>query len=260
MGHQKAALEILTQLFTPQSIVQTPVGRIMLVWYLRFDLYVASMGTFEPSLPRHWIETLGEHCQAKMYGDPTNLDWVYGKAENQLQLLSRDICSLVARRKTGEFTEQAFQAEHGKMTIRLREWRNALHPAAVDPAGFASSQPGTPVGRPELFDRGPYAAPAHHGSPFTTALICGWHSMVLVHLCQVAGDSLAEASAVLDDTARNAEAICHIIESVKHWVARPNGLLIMLHPALTLAGLFLPKTPRYHTWLRQQFAWVESCG
>lgn len=236
---------------------------MVLVWYLRFDLYVASMGTFEPGLPRHWMETLGEQCQAQMYADPNNLDWMYGKAEIQLQLVFRDMCSLAARRKTGEFTEEAFQAEHRKMTTRLREWRITLHPALIDPTGLVttpSSQPGTPVGQQEPFSYFSDAIPARHEPPFTTALICGWHSMNLVHLCQVTGHSLAEASAVLDDTAQNAEAICQSIESVKHWTAKPKGLLIVLHPPLSLAALFLPKTVRYHTWLRQQFAWVESSG
>lgn len=262
MGHQKAAFEILTQLFTPQSIVQTSVGRTILVWYLRFDLYVASMGTFEPSLPRHWIETLLEQCQAQLYADPRSLEWIYERAENQLRLMTRDMCSLIARRKSGEFAEDTFQTEHKKMTIRLREWRDTLHPALTNPARLAPSiNSMTKTSQRKLFNSilGPvpiYEAPLS----FTTALICEWHSVTLVHLCQVTGDSGAGASAVLGDISRNAGAVCQIIDAAKNWPNRPHGLLTMLHPALGMAGLFLPRTVAIHKWLREQFAWLESCG
>lgn len=263
MGHQKAALEILTQLFTPQSIVQTPMGCILLVWYMRFDLFVASMGAFEPSLPRHWIETLKEQCQAQLYIDPRNLDWIYERTENQLRLISRDMCSLVARRKSGEFTEDTFQAEHRKITLRLREWRDNLHPALTNPALLVPvPNSGTHAAQPKLFNSilGPvpiYDQPLS----FTTALICEWHSVAVVHLCQVSGDgSEAAAATVLGDTSQNAGAVCQIIEAAKNWPATPEGLLTMLHPALEMAGLFLPRSLRHHKWLREQFAWVESYG
>lgn len=262
MGHQKAALEILTQLFTPQFIVQTPMSRTVLVWYLRFDLCVASMGTFEPSLPRHWIETLLEQCQGQLYADPRNLEWIYERAEGQLRLMTRDMCSLLARRKTGEFTEDIFQTEHRKMTIRLREWRDTLHPALTNPARLVTtSDPGAQATQLKLFNSisGPipiYDPPVS----FTTALICEWHSVTVVHLCQVTGDSAAAASAILGDISRNSGAVCQIIEAAKYWPTRPKGLLTMLHPSLGLASLFLPRSLRIHKWLREQFAWVESCG
>ncbi|KAG7150256.1 hypothetical protein HYQ46_013261 [Verticillium longisporum] len=35
MGHQRAACDIITRLFTPQTAVQTPLGRMVLTWYSR---------------------------------------------------------------------------------------------------------------------------------------------------------------------------------------------------------------------------------
>lgn len=257
MGHQKAALEILTQLFTPQSIVQTSMGRTVLVWYMRYDIFVASMGSSEPGLPRHWTETLEKHCEAQLSTDPQNLEWVYERTENLLRIISRDMCSLVARRKTGEFSEDTFQAEHKKLSIRLRKWRDNLHPVLINPACLATA----PIGQIKLFKYFSDYVPVYEPPLcFTTALICEWHSVSLMHLCQVTGDGLAEASTILGDMAQNSEAICEIIEVAQHCSTIPEGLLTMLHPSLSMAAIFLPRSLQHHAWLRKQFVLVESSG
>ncbi|KAH6614596.1 hypothetical protein B0J18DRAFT_447030 [Chaetomium sp. MPI-SDFR-AT-0129] len=57
MGHQKAAFEVLNQLFTPKTIMQIPAGRVALMWYTRFDVVVGIMGSFKTSLSPDWYTT-----------------------------------------------------------------------------------------------------------------------------------------------------------------------------------------------------------
>lgn len=65
MGHQKAAFEVLTQLFTAQSVMQTPAGRVALMWYSRFDVFIGLMGSFEPSLSREWFSAPVEYYESR---------------------------------------------------------------------------------------------------------------------------------------------------------------------------------------------------
>lgn len=178
-----------------------------------------------------------------------------------------DSCFLIGRRKANELTEAEFRAEHQSHTTRLREWRDTLHPALMDPANLVVRSPATSSSQgnnSELFSYFPTNQVPLYVEPFcfTTAMICEWHSVVLMHLCQAAGDSLAEAAAIaqLGDMSLHAVAVCQIIEAAGSWPMVPKGLLMMLHPVVGLASVFLPRSARHHMWLRKQFAWLESCG
>lgn len=266
MGHQKAAFEILTQLFTAQTILQTSTSRLILAWYMRLDLLVASLALVKPRLPRHWVEANASYCQARAAAEPDSVEWMCEVTEAQLCLISFDMCELVGRRKAGEVSEPEFGAAHQQITASLRAWRDTLHPALTDAAYLVVAA--APNNNSELFSY--FVAPAQpvplYREPlsFTTAILCWWHSMVLMHLCQAtqaaAGAVQADAVAQLGDTAQHAAAVCEIIEAAARWPLRSNGLLMMLHPALGMAALFLPRSTRHHRWLREQFAWLESCG
>lgn len=262
MGHQKAAFEILTQLYNPQSILQTTTGRLILAWYVRFDLLVASLGILRPSLPRHWVEAKDNYCQMRAFEEADNIQWIFEKTESQLGLISVDMCLLVGSRKAGELTEDEFRIEQQQVARRLLEWRESLHPLLTDPAHLVqTSAPASPDSQSKLFSYFTNHVPLYDGPLcFTTALICEWHSMVLMHLCQATEDITVKESSILGDTAQHAMAICEIIEAAGRWPTVPRDLLTMLHPTLVMAAMFLPRSTRLHMWLKEQFAGLESCG
>ncbi|KAF3767367.1 hypothetical protein M406DRAFT_252114 [Cryphonectria parasitica EP155] len=259
MGHQKAALAIFKNLFQADTIPQTPVGRILLVWYLRFDIFVASMGSIEPSLPRQWEENLSAQCQAQLSIDPQNLEWLCENAESHLRLLSMDMCCITSRRKTGELTEEEFGVEHSRLSLRLKSWREHLDPMLTDPS--RRFKPLTQSDQTRLFHYFPDGAPLYEGPlAHTTVLLTEWHSMILMHMTQISNDLLANASAILGDMAQHAEAICQIIEAAEQWTTIPSGLLTMLHPSLAIAAMYLMKSPRRYAWLREKLSYLEHCG
>ncbi|ROW09442.1 hypothetical protein VMCG_02203 [Cytospora schulzeri] len=258
MGHQRAALQILTQLFTPGTMAQTSMNRTILAWYTRFDILVSSMGGFETSLPRVWYSTLDEHCLEQLASDPDDLDCQYEASENQLRLISVDLCSLVAKRARGELRDDVFVAEHMKVANRLQEWKANMEPALTDPARLVPSTSGA-------IDRYSNAYPDQvpiYDAPLstTTLLICEWHSMVMMYMYQVMGDTQEPVAAGLGDLTQHAQAICQVFEAAEQWSSVPKGLLVMLHPCLAIASLFLPRTPAHNTWLRHKFAFLERSG
>lgn len=257
MGHQKAALEIICQLFTPQTIVQTPMGRIILTWYSRFDQLVSCMGILEPSLPRSWIGALDAQCRAQLLTEPDDPTWLSEATENWLRLISYDMCLLNSRKRSGQITEKIFQAEHRKISVMLREWRDNLSPRLADASRLAE----VPKVEHQLFHYFKTLLPIYEESwSFMTLYMTEWHAVVLAHLCRVSGDSLAEATSILGSQAENAEAICQIIEGAEGWSLSPKGMLAMLHPAVSMAAMCLTMNSRRHAWLRETFAWLESSG
>lgn len=258
MGHQKAALEILSQLFTPQSIVETSLNRIILSWYIRFDILVGLMGGFVTSLPREWFVAFDGHCRARLASEPENLDWLYEKAENRLRLICHDICLLVARRARDNMEGASATAEHETVAQQLREWRETLEPALTDPSrriilpSNLSDEP---------FNASQQTAPLYD-SPLssTTLLLCEWHATVMMHLYQASQGSQGQILSDLGSLSQHAEAISHIFSASEQWASAPKGLLIMLHPCITIASMFLPPSPPSNIWLRKKFALLESSG
>lgn len=258
MGHQRAALQILTQLFTSQSMAQTSMNRTILAWYTRFDLLVSSMGGFETGLSRDWYITLDRHCREQLAGDPENLDWHYEASENQLRLISVDLCSLVAKRARGELREDVYVVEHVKLANRLQEWKANLEPALTDPARLV---PSTSDALDRYFNAYPTQVPIYDAPlSTTTLLICEWHSMVMMYVYQVMGDTQDADAAGLGDLSQHAQAICQVFEAAEQWSSVPKGLLLMLHPCLAMAAWFLPLTSAHNIWLRQKFALLEQSG
>ncbi|KAI3399705.1 hypothetical protein diail_6054 [Diaporthe ilicicola] len=258
MGHQKAALEILSQLFTPQSIVETSLSRTILSWYIRFDILVGLMGGFVTSLPRDWFVTFDEHCRTRLAGDPDNMDWLYERAENRLRLICHDICLLVARRARENLTGPSVTAEHENVARQLREWRETLEPALSDPSRLVALPAYSSDEHSGTLSRAPplYEPPLSS----TTLLLCEWHATVMMHLYQESQEGRGQIAQGLGSLSQHAEAISQIFNAGEQWAAGPKGLLIMLHPCITIASMFLPPRPGSNVWLRKKFALLESSG
>lgn len=258
MGHQKAALEILSQLFTPQSIVETSLNRTILSWYIRFDILVGLMGGFVTSLPRDWFVAFDGHCRARLASEPDNLDWLYERAENRLRLICHDICLLVAKRARDGMEGDLVTAEHENVARQLREWRETLESALADPARrvVLPSYPSD-----EAFSASSRTAPLYDAPlSSTTLLLCEWHATVMMHLYQASQGSQGQVLPELGSLSQHAEAISQIFNAGEQWASGPKGLLIMLHPCITIASMFLPPSPNSNVWLRKKFALLESSG
>ncbi|PSS05298.1 hypothetical protein BD289DRAFT_457598 [Coniella lustricola] len=259
VGHQKAALEILTTIFTTESIIQTPIGRILLLWYLRFSLLVADLAGSEATLPQDWIENFVLQSQSQLLLEPQSLEWTCEKAEIQLRLLSMEVYRFESRRKSADSEDGTSDIEHERLSFSLQQWREEVEPILDDssrPYDNAKQDVQT-----QLFRFFPHGAP-FMGTPLAsiTVLLAEWHAICLLHMSKAPRAITAKTVAILGDMARHAEAICQIIEAALQLKTLPRGLVIMLHLALLVAVAYLSKSPMRFLWLRERFAWLESCG
>lgn len=262
MGHQKAALEILTKTLTPKTAAQTSTNRMIVVWYARFDVFVGLMGGFATGLPREWFTMVDEYSRAQASNEPGNLSWKIEHSSNQLRSVAADMAILFARRARGEIAGDAFLIEHGNISRRLQDWKQSLDPDLTDLTRLVTDLESMATRNPNsIVDAFGQGVPLYQFPQIsTTLLICEWHSIVMMHECQGFTGRQPETSLKLAELAQHSYDICEIFEAVELWPSTPRGFLITLHPCVAMAALFLPKDTRHHMWMRRRFALLEALG
>ncbi len=258
MGHQKAAFRILTQLLTPQTAMQTSVGRVLLTWYIRFDISVGMMAGFEATIPREWLSTVVQFYKTQIINCPVDLSWKTEYYAASLRLLSIDMSILFAKGARGEISGDRFSIEYVHLANQLQEWRSSLDPAVVD-----SSYLVTNFGYRRALEDDDIVDPYKPGYLYepplfrVTLLIAEWNSLMLMHKSREAMAMQQEPSHELRG---HAMEICEIFETVERWPATPKGALMPIQPCLAMAALFIPRDSRHEMWIRRKYALVESLG
>ena len=228
MGHQKAALEMITDIYMPDSIVQTPIGRAVSHWYGRFDVFVGIMGGFPTGLPRVWFTSLVDHYQGCIANDPKNVVLRIDECASSLRLISYEMSMLFARAKDDgngmsdddpadrggglasfpSFApDEAFIREHARILNDLHEWKkvlDAIVDIGMDDEGASPGQHpflvtdfshAKPLVESDIVD--PYQpGQLYYGPLFgVTIMSCDWESIVVMHELQAAQLAMAAMGA-----------------------------------------------------------------
>lgn len=259
MGHQKAALQMLTNLFTPDTIMSSPVSRAILAWYQRFDVFVAVMGGFKTALPREWFTVVVDFCRDKCESSPDDIEWRLEERSACLRLISMDMSMLYSRGNREEISPEEFNTEYDRISEVLTDWKQTFDPALLDPAFEVTTFPHQVPLDPEHDIVNPYAPGTLYEAPLisTTMLMSEWHSITMMHKCQ---SSTTQREQLYAELREHSYEICQIFETVERWPKRPKGILMMIQACIALSALFLPQDPKHHGWIRRKFALMETFG
>jgi hypothetical protein len=258
MGHQKAAFEVLTQLFTPQTVMQTPVGRVALMWFSRFDVFIGIMGCFGTTMPPQWYSAPVEYYDAKVAAEPQNVGWKIEACQARLRQTTMEMALLYAKGAKQEITEDEYTASYRRLSEALLDWKESWDPALTDPAFIVSESP--EIQSPETDDVANPSTPTVLFRPplfASTILMCEYHSIVLMHGSQAAVELTGEMRKKLTE---HAYSVCKILEMVELWQDSPPGSLIILQSCLGIAALYVPREARRYMWIRRKFALLERMG
>jgi hypothetical protein len=260
MGHQKAAYELLTELFTPKSAVQSPLGRLVVHWYSRFDVFVAIRGSFPTMLPTEWFTEYRDYCQAQtaLADETSQFHWHVEAELATFRHISRDISTLVARGSRGQMTPEEFASDHSQLVKRLDTWRTSWHPVVADPDYLVTDfSYGPPATEDDIVN--PYTPGFLYSPPkFTTTMMAMLYlSCILMLKCQ---SPTTERQQLYRELAAHSYEVCQIFELVSRWPGSPKGSIIATDPVLSMAALFLPLDTKHTTWFRQKLAMCEMAG
>ncbi|CZT00813.1 related to C6 finger domain protein [Rhynchosporium graminicola] len=258
LGHQKAAFEILTELYTPETVMEDPLTRVILGWYMRFDVFAGLMGGFETVLSREWFSVSQEFFQDQVAKEPDVLDWKIESAIAQHRLVATDMSLLFVKRGKKELSDQQFMTENNAIARRIEEWKTMMDPALQDPRYLINDFPGArPLDPEDIVD--PYMPGIIYHGPLwaMNVAMIDWYAIDMMHKYQTALTMQTQPSA---DLGAKAYATCQLFEAVEFWPGSPPGTVLACQASLGIACLFLPRDETHSMWARRKLATIESKG
>ncbi|KAI9746182.1 MAG: hypothetical protein M1818_000863 [Claussenomyces sp. TS43310] len=258
LGHQKAAHEILTELYTPETVMESSLTRTVLGWYARFDVFAGLMGGFGTVLSREWFSHAQEYYQGQIIKEPDKLDWKIEEAIARHRLIAMDMSILFAKKGKGEISLEQFIDENESVSRRVLDWKEKLDPALQDPHYLVTDFTGAPPIDPDDIIN-PYLPNTLYRGPLWSMNFCmiDWYSLGIMHRYQTALTLQSQPSKELGATSY---AICQLFEAIEYWPHSPKGSILACQASLGIAALFLPRDEMHHMWCRRKLAAIESEG
>ena len=256
LGHQKAALEVLVDLFPATDVMKSPLGRSLLHWYLRFDGSIAIMSSFPSSLPEEYLEVIKAYVRTQTARYPGEVKWLIAERTTQIRDIVRRQCALYSRRANGEISLTDYSIEHGQLKQVLVDYRMNWHPALTDPTYLVTDFGDQTPNLDDIVN--PFQAGILYDKPIfsTTTAASEWHSIMILHLVQ----SPTLTKEVFDELTMHAYAVCRYYETLQFWPYTPKGAMTQQHNVVHTAPMFLPKDEKHHWWVRRKSAYSESEG
>jgi hypothetical protein len=258
MGHQKAACEILTSIFTKDNVMDSVAGRICRSWIARNDVVIALLGGFQADLSRDWFTCAVDYYENRKSQEPGELEWNLGERTTSLYVISHEMSVLYSTTVNEEISEPDYSREHRRIVDRLLEWKQALDPRLSDPALAVQIESlKRPVDSMDIVN--PYEPNLVFKPPFfhTTLVNIEWHALMVLHISQAKSVSREALGPELE---KHGYAICQYFEALECWPETPTGTIMLLQQAVTLASVFLPQDERHSMWLRRKQALIETMG
>ena len=257
-SHQKAAYKILTELFTPQTMMQSDMTRIIFDWYSRFDLFAGFLAGSKAVLSRHWFVVYHGYYLDQVRQYPADLVAKMDEAIADYRLLAMELMSLFADRERGDVCEEEFLQAIATLTLRFNAWHDDMDPGLTDPAHRVTDFTGARARDPDdIVD--PCAPGVLFGGELwrMNYALLGWCSTDMMIKQQTAKLTGTTPPAELTDLALQ---VCQRFEAIEYWPGSPKGSLLSAQSSLGIAVLILPKDERHTMWFRKKFALVESMG
>ncbi|KAF9694300.1 hypothetical protein EKO04_007838 [Ascochyta lentis] len=256
MGHQKAAFEMLTRLYTPKSIVQSDFLLKVLLWYTRFDLFVGLQSGGEAVLSRDWYDAVYECYVTKIRDNPDDMGYKYEERFAYSRIVAKESSDLFSRMGKGLLSPQEFMEQLPVVKSKVEDLTKDISSECLDPTYKVKNIQGEP-GPEDIVDA------------FEPNIIWGddlWTSNFLfldfwsINFMYNISTSMAFKKPFEPELSALAFKSAQVFEAMCAYPKAPHGAIIEAQVSFAIATLFLPKDPRTVQWCRRTFAKVESLG
>lgn len=257
MGHEKAAHEIYTGLFAPETAMETPVGRVCLHWYARFDGFISFRASFPSGLPPEYIDNMAAYYKSQLELRPDDITMLAADRTTSLRKIAMSQAFLFARRNRGQISQEEFVKEHHRHTQMLRHYRENWHPLLTDPQYLVTDFGGRTPDPEDIVN--PYQPGLLYRPPLfvTTVASAEWHSLMVMHLIHLLP---LDPASVYPEIMKHVFAVCNYFSAAQKWPETPKGFMLQLTAVVQVSGPFLPKDEKHNMWTRRQSAYSEQIG
>jgi len=257
VGHQRAAHHLLTELFTPKTIVKSDMTRQIFTWYSRFDIVAGLLGGNETWLGREWYSALEEWHDKQAELDPDNIESQLLSLVNKYRIIGVDMAVLFAQLPRGGITLEQFAGQNEALRLRIVAVRQRLEELSrPEYAVFEfPNKPHIPID--SVVD--PFQPGGLYKNPYFMLNFSwsDWNAIDLMHKYQTALTLQTEIPAECETVALEQ---CRILEAIEKYHNSPPGSFLSVHASLGIASLFLRKDERHTMWLRRKLATMEHLG
>lgn len=258
MGHRRAAHQILTDLFTPETIMQGATRRRILSWYSRFDILTGSMAGDLLHLGREWYAAQSEFSSCQARDRPDDMEARINSYIATSRLLHTDGISVVAARKRNVINDEEFAARTARLAEEYSKFSQVLNLVSADPSNFFKSWPRSSPEETSITDVGDPKFLFKAESFAKNYVLADWWTFDLYFKQQVASVQRQPPTPEMVGLAVRA---CKIIDAIfENCDQGPPGAILGCQSSLRVAALFLPKEKRYTDWARRKFALIEQHG
>lgn len=256
MGHQKAAFEMLTRLYTPQSITESDFLLKVILWYIRFDLFVGFQSGGESVLGREWYEAVHECYVQKVRENPDDIDMQYEERFAYSRLVAKDSNDLFARTAKGLISPQEFMAQLPALTEKVGALQKTFGPSLVDPSYKVERVPGK-AHPDDIVD--PHEPNIIWGGALWTSNYLMLDTWGIVFMFNISS-SIALRQPLDPEVTKSAYNAIQVFEAMCAYPDAPPGTQLEAQVCFAIATLFLPKDAKTVQWCRRMFAKIESAG
>ncbi|CAD0113861.1 unnamed protein product, partial [Aureobasidium uvarum] len=257
MGHQRAAYEILTELFTPQTIMQSETHRKIISWYIRFDLFAGFMHGYGMVLSRDWHVACMEFYVRQARDKPRDLGSVFEEKFARSRLLATDISLLFARAKT-EGPSQELIMDMGELTAQLDSYAHELEAAFKDTRTYVKEFPNAPKGEWDDVVGSTDPEFLWAGDLFT------WNFILIdfwaIHLLFKSQVAQFDPTVGGEEVVATAFKACKMFEALQYCGEDSTAMVLGAQASLGMAAACMPKDQRHTMWCRNKYAQIEQCG
>lgn len=257
-GHQKAAHQLLTSLYTPQNVSQNETLRKAFQWYTRFDLFVGFQSGAEAVIGREWLEESYNYWATQLRDRPNDLVLKYEERFAYSRWLATDVAMLFARKNKGQISDEAFGAELGGLIQKFDSWESQLDPALVNPdhlvKDFSDAPPRDPDSVVDPYDPNFL----YEGPLWTTNFL--FTDFWAIHLMFKSLLALVERRLPPPEISEMAYKMTQMFEAVQMFPRSPPGSIIEAQASMAFGSLFIARDEKTIMWCRKKFAAIECAG
>ncbi|OCL02839.1 hypothetical protein AOQ84DRAFT_303910 [Glonium stellatum] len=258
MGHQKAAYELLTTLYTPHTIMQNETLRKILLWYIRFDLFVGFQSASETVLGREWFNVCHDYYVQQLRTNPHDLTLKYEERFAYSRLLATDVAILFSRKSKGLMSDEVFATELADIDRRFSCFERDIDPILLDPSAQVKDFTGAPPRQPSEIVNPYEPGLLYSGDLWTTNyLLLDFWSIDIMYKLQL---TMVQRRPPPPELIHRAYRTCQLFEAIELYPGAPPGAVIEAQASFGIATLFLPKDERHVNWFRRTFARIETLG
>lgn len=258
MGHQRACYQLITDLFTPQTIMTDEIQRQILRWYLRFDVFAGTLSGGGNSLGYEWFEACRDYYSRVARDRPNDFEAKVEQYVSENRTLAAELSELMSTTSRTEMSHEQFGKEGVRLIekVKVHERELASTYMAASPSIHEASETSpftdvTTIDSPFGFDRPirPYS-----GETFVMnfVLLDFWNAEIMIR------KQISEQNT--GDLERIAFKQCKIIDAIACSDEARKGALLPCHAPIGLASLFLPRNDDCIDWSRRMFAALEQLG